>query len=275
MASVNSPIRTLLKPLLFKLFGKNFYAKFQFYAKIKDIDNRLVEEKEMELLPYFLKKDCNSIDIGANYAYYTISMAQQSKKVFAYEPIPFTHKVCGMLIKHYNLENIALFLQGVGEFNEIKRFNVPVVDFGGISAGQAHMAERNNELKGKEQHYQFNKNEAYDCQVVSLDTAITDNTPISFIKMDIEGAEYFALKGMHHLIQKHKPVILIEVNPFFLEGFNIKESDLKNFISASQYKTYTYSKELKKLQAFEGPYFESNYILVHEEKIKEFNHIIE
>jgi hypothetical protein len=81
MASVNSPIRILLKPLLFKLFGKNFYAKFQFYTKIKDIDNKLVEEKEMELLPYFLKKDSNSIDIGANYAYYTISMAQQSKKV--------------------------------------------------------------------------------------------------------------------------------------------------------------------------------------------------
>src|SRR6187431_1810910 len=133
MASVNSPLRTALKPLLFKLFGKSAYAKFQFYAKIKDIDNKLVEEKEMELLPYFLSKDAESIDIGANYAYYTVSMSQQSKKVYAYEPIPFTHKVCGMLIKHYKLANVQLFLQGVGEKNEVKTFNVPVVDFGGIS----------------------------------------------------------------------------------------------------------------------------------------------
>jgi FkbM family methyltransferase len=180
-----------------------------------------------------------------------------------------------MLIKHYKLKNVELFLQGVGEFNEIKRFNVPVVDFGGISAGQAHMAERNNELKGKEQHYQFNKNEAYDCQVVSLDAAIIDNTPISFVKMDIEGTEYFALKGMRHLIQKHKPVILIEINPFFLEGFTITESELKDFIRTSGYKTFTYSKELKKLQIFEGAYFDNNYILLPEEKIKEVNHIIE
>ena len=274
MASVNSPLRTALKPLLFKLFGKSAYAKFQFYAKIKDIDNKLVEEKEMELLPYFLSKDAESIDIGANYAYYTVAMSQQSKKVYAYEPIPFTHKVCGMLIKHYKLANVQLFLQGVGEKNEVKTFNVPVVDFGGISAGQAHMAERNNELEGKEQHYQFEKNEAYQCQVVSLDTAITDATNISFVKMDIEGAEYFALKGMQQLIQKHKPVILIEINPFFLDGFGIKEDDLRDFITTAGYKTFVYNQASKKLESFIDAYFESNYILIHTDKIDHFKHLL-
>ena len=274
MASVNSPLRTALKPLLFKLFGKTAYAKFQFYAKVKDIDNKLVEEKEMELLPYFLSKDSESIDIGANYAYYTVAMGQQSKKVYAYEPIPFTHKVCGMLIKHYKLANVQLFLQGVGEFNETKTFNVPVVEFGGISAGQAHMAERNNELEGKEQHYQFEKNEAYQCQVVSLDTAITDATNISFVKMDIEGAEYFALKGMQQLIQKHKPVILIEINPFFLDGFGIKEQDLRDFIAAAGYKTFVYNQSSKKLELFTDAYFESNYVLIHTDKTDHFKHLL-
>jgi len=274
MTSVNSPLRTALKPLLFKLFGKSAYAKFQFYAKIKDIDNKLVEEKEMELLPYFLSKDAECIDIGANYAYYTIAMGQQSKKVYAYEPIPFTHKVCAMLIKHYKLANVHLFLQGVGEANEVKTFNVPVVDFGGISAGQAHMAERNNELEGKEQHYQFDKNEAYQCQVVALDTAITDATNISFVKMDIEGAEYFALKGMQQLLHKHKPAILIEINPFFLEGFGIKEQDLRNFFSTAGYKTFMYNQVSKKLESFTDAYFESNYILIHTDKINHFQHLI-
>jgi FkbM family methyltransferase len=274
MASVNSPLRKVLKPLLFKLFGKNTYAKFQFYAKIKDIDNKLVEEKEMELLPHFLSKDAESIDIGANYAYYTVAMSQQSKKVYAYEPIPFTHKVCGMLIKHYKLVNVQLFLQGVGEFNEVKAFNVPVVEFGGISAGQAHMAERNNELEGKEQHYQFNKNEAYQCQVVALDTAITDATNISFVKMDIEGAEYFALKGMQQLLQKHKPVILIEINPFFLDGFGIKEQDLRDFIAAAGYQTFIYNQASKKLEPYTDAYFESNYILIHTDKRNHFEHLL-
>jgi FkbM family methyltransferase len=274
MASVNSPLRTALKPLLFKLFGKSAYAKFQFYAKIKDIDNKLVEEKEMELLPYFLSKDTESIDIGANYAYYTIAMGRQSKKVYAYEPIPFTHKVCAMLINHYKLANVQLYLQGVGEKNEVKTFNVPVVDFGGISAGQAHMAERNNELEGKEQHYQFNKNEAYQCQVVSLDTAITDATNISFVKMDIEGAEYFALKGMRQLLQKHKPVILIEINPFFLDGFGIKEQDLRDFIADAGYKTFIYNQTSKNLEIFTDTYFESNYILIHADKTDAFKHLM-
>lgn len=275
MASVHSPLRSFLKPLLFKIFGKKFYTRFQFYAKIKDIDNSLVVEKEMELLPYFLNKNSNAIDIGANYAYFTVPMAKYANKVFAYEPIPFTYTVCNMLIKHYKLKNVELFPQGVGETNETKRFNVPVVDFGGISAGQAHMAERNNELKGKEKHYQFTKNEFHDCEVVSLDKTITDPTPISFIKIDIEGAEYFALKGMQQLIQTHRPVILLEINPFFLDGFNIKESDLKNFIQQNKYKTYLYSEALKKLQSFDEAYFESNFIIIPEEKISQFNTIIE
>ncbi len=275
MASVNSPLRTILKPLLFKLFGKGMYARFQFYAKIKDIDNRLVEEKEMELLPYFLSKDAESIDIGANYAYYSIAMGQQSKKVYAYEPIPFTHKVCAMLIKHYKLKNVELYPYGVGEINEIKTFSVPVVDFGGISAGQAHMADRNNELEGKEKHYQFNKNELHKCTVVSLDSSITDASNISFVKMDIEGAEYFALKGMKNLIEKHKPAILIEINPFFLDGFGIKETDLRDFIATAGYKTFVYNAATKKLEAFANPYFESNYILIHSDKINQYQHIIQ
>jgi FkbM family methyltransferase len=274
MASVHSPIRSILKPILFKLLGKSFYARFQCYAKIKDIDNRLVEEKEMVLLPLFISKDSEAIDIGANYAYFTVRISKLAKKVYAYEPIPFTFKVCNMLVKHYKLNNVFLFQKGVGEKNEIKRFSVPVVDFGAISAGQAHMAERNNELKGKEHHYKFNKSEEYDCEVISIDNDIKDATNISFIKIDIEGAEYFALKGMKQILQQHKPVILIEINPFFLDGFNIKESDLSDCIRESGYETYMYDENLGKLILYTDSYVESNYILIHVDKLELYHSIM-
>ena len=51
MASVQSPIRRTLKPLLFKLLGRRGYFHMQVHAKAKDIRKKLVEEKEMALLP--------------------------------------------------------------------------------------------------------------------------------------------------------------------------------------------------------------------------------
>ena len=54
MASVNSPIRKILKPILFRIISKSTYKLIQSIAKIRDIKLRLVEEKEMEILKYFL-----------------------------------------------------------------------------------------------------------------------------------------------------------------------------------------------------------------------------
>ncbi|MEI9806546.1 MAG: hypothetical protein WDO16_00980 [Bacteroidota bacterium] len=57
MASVKSPLRRIIKPILFKLLGKKGYKWAQFYGKKKDITNKLVEEIEMELLPQLVGKE--------------------------------------------------------------------------------------------------------------------------------------------------------------------------------------------------------------------------
>ncbi|MDB5274324.1 MAG: smt [Chitinophagaceae bacterium] len=275
MASVHSPIRDFLKPILFKLFGKNLYVWFQYKAKIKDIDHRLVEEAEMVLLNHFCKDDAESIDIGANFAYHTERMARLSKKVYAFEPIPFTYKVCKMIVDHYKLRNVELYNLGVGQHTEIKTFSIPVVDFGAFSSGQAHMSERNNELEGKEQHYKFHKNQVFNCQVVDLDTFLEKKLKkLSYIKMDIEGAELFALKGMTKILAVHKPVVLLEINPFFLKGFGIAKQEMKNLIHSLNYDTFVYDTAQGKLISYEKDYVESNYILIHRDRKTDFSSII-
>ena len=46
-------------------------------------------------------------------------------------------------------------------------------------------------------------------KVVSLDSCITDK--VTFIKMDIEGAELNALKGSREIIKKYKPRLAVSV----------------------------------------------------------------
>ena len=251
MASVKSPIRSIVKPLFFKLLGKRGYFRMQVYAKAKDIRQRLVEEKEMELLPRLVQKGDEVLDIGANFAYYSTRLSENvgpDGTVIAFEPIPFTHRVCEALLKVFKASNVQLHNKGVGAKNEQVKFSVPLQDFGALSAGQAHFAGRNNELEGKEKYYQFNKAETFMCDVVSLDSFLGGKlSKLSFVKIDIEGAEYHALKGMSELLTNHQPVILIEIQPFFLKGFGIEEADLLQLIEELGYELYLYDQASKKL----------------------------
>lgn len=281
MASVNSPLRNWIKPLLFKLLPESWYRQAQFYAKKKDITNKLVEEQEMEMLPLFLKPDSNSIDIGANYAYYTVRLAQIATKgmVYAFEPIGFTYKVCKQIVDSFKLKNVQLYAKGVGNQNTTATFNVPTLSFGAISAGQAHLHQRNNELKGKEKHYKFNSSKQEQATIVKLDDFLLPQIPpknrIDFIKIDIEGAEYFALEGMQQLIQTYNPLILIEINPFFLQGFGINEQQLKQLINLINYNIYCWNSSTQKLKPYTDTSFvEKNYILLPNKHLDKFNSLL-
>ena len=49
-------------------------------------------------------------------------------------------------------------------------------------------------------------------QAVSLDQYFAQGPLINFVKMDIEGAEYLALRGMQRLLQRDRPICLIELH---------------------------------------------------------------
>ena len=275
MSSINSPIRNFVKPILFKLLGKNGYKYFQYIGKKKDIKNRLIDEIEMEFLPSIIKPSDESLDIGANYAYYTerLSKLSPTGKVYAFEPIPFTYDVAAMIVKNLKLTNVLLYDKGVGERTETMRFSVPKLDFGFISAGQAHMKGRDNDMVKGSDYYISEKTEEFDCNVVDIDSFLLDTlSNLAFVKIDIEGAELFALKGMKNTLRKFKPVILIEIVPLFLKSFNITILDFQNYIEKDlEYNIYMYNSNSKKLEFLNSEIIKDrNYILIHKDKVNQF-----
>ena len=278
MASVHSRVRRIAKRLLFKLLGRRGYFHMQVYGKAKDIRERLVEEKEMALLPRLVGEGDHVLDIGANFAYYSTrlsSLVGDSGKVTAFEPIPFTHDVCAALLKKLGSSNVELHQKGVGARDEQVAFSVPLQDFGAMSAGQAHMAERNNELEGKQHYYTFTRATEFTCHVVALDDFMTlDDRRLSFVKIDIEGAEFYALQGMSRMLERHRPVVLVEIQPFFLEGFGIEESALVALIDQLGYDLFVYDEGTGKLDRHDEALIDSNYLMIHRQRITEFDDIL-
>jgi FkbM family methyltransferase len=273
MAEVKSNIRSILKPIFFKILGKLGYFKLQVYAKKKDIKKKLVEEDEMYLLPFLIRSSDTVLDIGANFAYYTerLSKICSHGKVVAFEPIPFTYSVSKRIISDWKLKNVNLHNLGVSDFNGEIEFEVPLQDFGAISAGQAHLTGRDNGLKEMERLYTFSSHQTIKCRVVKLDDFLSDIQNLTFIKIDIEGAELSALKGMRQLLEKFRPVILIEIVPAFLKAFNIEVGELLLFFNDINYTFNLFNSETKKLYHSDNKLIERNYIMIPEEKFTALN----
>ncbi len=237
-------VPVLIKKVLYKVLGPDRYLYFQFLGKARDLRLGTVWEKELHLLPLVVRPGETTLDIGANYALYCYHLARavgEKGQVHAFEPIPFTYQVCDKLVRHFELKNVHLYNKGCGDRNGKAIFETPLQSFGAISAGQAHLSGRMNDMEGKERHYKFKEAAKVECEIVRLDDFLPDMENLSFMKFDIEGSEYFALQGAKALIAKHHPIILCEINPFFLKGFKIDLKVFLDFMAGLGYRLYFYS----------------------------------
>jgi FkbM family methyltransferase len=77
-------------------------------------------------------------------------------------------------------------------------------------------------------------------EVNSIDNLISENKiPIpDIVKIDIEGAEFLALKGMSNLMSslKRPRIIFVELHPEFLPEFNTNTEEILNYMKKFKYR---------------------------------------
>lgn len=64
----------------------------------------------------------------------------------------------------------------------------------------------------------LNDTEGIPVKVTTLDELLKDRERIDFIKIDIEGMEYEALRGGAKILAKHQPALIYETHPAFLKA---------------------------------------------------------
>jgi len=173
-------------------------------------------EKELgDLLKKFVRPGDVFLDLGANIGYFSLLIANNfpSVKVISFEPAAGLFQNLDDNISLNNIKNISTVNVAVGEINEEKELFVSAPDNLGMSS-----FKRPENYSGK--------NESV--KVVAIDDWFkTSGLPgIDIIKLDIEGSELAALKGMKKVLQEQKPILIMEINPGTLSMFNLKPSDI-------------------------------------------------
>lgn len=172
---------------------------------------RVHEPHITELAKKEIKNGDIVLDLGANIGYFTLifsRLAGPEGKIFAFEPDPTNFSILKENIKINNCFNVVLIQKAVADKNK---------------KGFIYLSEEN---KGDHRIYDSgDKRRKIEIETASLDNYFKNSKQkINFIKMDIQGAEILALRGMSQLLKSNKQWLKI-LAEFWPYGF--RKADTK------------------------------------------------
>jgi len=114
--------------------------------------------------------------------------------VWAFEPNHLMYKSSIETISLNNISNVKLFPYALGRYDGIG--NLKNIDESGLEMGpRSEMSDDGVEVK-----------------IVKLDSIIPKDVKISVIHLDLEGYEFAALSGAKEIIERDKPIIVLEID---------------------------------------------------------------
>ncbi len=221
--------------ILFKFFLKkkiilNFdNYKFYAYPEKKDLSRWMIrnlkiwDKKNIYLIKNKIQKKGDIfIDIGCNYGAYSIPIAKYNENINVYCFDPSKKSVDKLIenIKLNQIKNIKFFQIGIGDKEKIANFDDNL---------------KNYKNSGS---YQINDyNDGTKIDINSIDNLILDGiiTPEEniFIKIDIEGYEFFALQGLTKTIKDFHVMIFFEFSRNILKNHENFKFKFKEFIKTN------------------------------------------
>ena len=217
-----------------KIILKFPQCKFFAYPQKKDLSRWMIrnlkiwDEKIINLIIEQIN-DNNSIfiDIGCNYGAYSIpiSRIKNNLKVICFDPSRKSLDRLDENINLNNLKNIKYFKLGIGE-----------------KKGEVYFDDDINNYKNSGSFEINNKNFGYKINIDSIDNLVRENKiqikKNVYIKMDIEGYEFFALKGLVKTINNYNVTIFFEFSKKILENHLNFESEFVEFLNKNTLKIY-------------------------------------
>ena len=179
-------------------------------------------EQELALLPFLVRKDAVSIDIGANRGNYTYFLSRLCKHVYAYEPNPW----CADFLERAAPSNCTLKRIALSNESGVAHFSIP------YDRDKADMLQHNIGTLSPERSEAYTNREMMDVEVATARLDDENISDVGFIKVDVERHEKQVLEGALKTIERERPVLLVEI----LDAReNLNNNELIDFVCALGY----------------------------------------
>jgi FkbM family methyltransferase len=161
------------------------------------------EPRVVQGLEELIQPGWTTVDVGANIGYFTLLMANRvgpQGKVIAFEPLAENFRILKENIKmngHTNVvaENCALM-------SRTERIELRSATPGAITWVASVKIDQNSAV------------ESQSVEAVTLDEYVQEKgiAKVDFLKIDVEGAEASVLEGATNVLNRDKPILLIEMH---------------------------------------------------------------
>jgi FkbM family methyltransferase len=171
----------------------------------------LVEEPELGVLDRFVRPGDAVADVGANLGAFSIALSGlvgPQGRVLAFEPIPRTARLLRSLVRDLAPSpNVEVVEGAVGDVAGRASMHLPIEgalpNFYVASLYPIHR----------------DRTELVDVEVGTLDDHRARlGRPLTFVKIDVEGAELLVLRGADHVLRHDRPVVLCEIGSTDRDG---------------------------------------------------------
>lgn len=187
------------------------------------VRGNIFEPEIIEIAKRYIKPQSSVIDIGANFGQMSLAFSKLAVggKVYSFEAQNFVFNFLQKNMESNNCSNVKLYERAVYNNNgETLYFPQPDLSNGAPYSG--------NSLTG-------NMSEGIPVQTITIDS-LNIKEHISFMKIDIEGADIFALQGAKETIMKNRMPIIFEYTQHMQNEFGSTFGDYVSFVNNLDYK---------------------------------------
>lgn len=199
------------------------------------------------------------LDIGANFGYHTLTTARliQSSDgiVHAFEPQIQNFALLEENVNDNQIKNVHVYNYACG--NKKEKVKIPIIHTFQSTKENAF----NINMGDFTPNYNINENDESSYDIV--DTILLDDfnfENVDLVKIDVQGWEKKVLQGMEKIMEKSKPVIIIEIEEIQLNKVNITSKDLFDYIREKGYYIFL----------LDNPDYAGDHVCVHCDKLDDF-----
>lgn len=182
------------------------------------------EKTETAVLQKHLRSGNVFVDIGSNIGYYTVIASRivgESGKVYAFEPEPENFKFLLKNIELNKLSNVVTTQKAVSD-----KSGSTTLFLNEGNTGGHHLADRGDGSTG------------ITIESVTLDEFLGPQAPrVDILKMDIEGYEPFAFRGMQQIMRNNRDILLI--TEYYPEMISKAGSDPDQYLAEISHAGFT------------------------------------
>ena len=175
------------------------------------------EQDMTRWLPLLLQEAASRVfyDVGANYGYYSLLLAPVADSVHAFEPVSRTRAHLESALARNQVGNVTVY-------------PVALSDHVGSAEIRLYSSSGNNSLYDGDGGFFVRQIGTETVTLDTLDRQVYDlgMPPPGLIKMDVEGAELFVLRGAHRILREHHPILTVEFSETLFEKAGYSRSDL-------------------------------------------------